>query len=410
MTVYSHSRLATFETCPRQYWYQYIEKPEIEAAESVEAFLGSRVHDALEELYRRRIGGRVMTARELVDWYEAQWAKEWTDAVEIVRTEFSAKDYRRAGREALQAYHARYAPFDQGRTLRLEGRVNIDLAGDGKYQLLGYMDRLDQRGDGVYEVHDYKTSQHVPTQAEADSDRQLALYQIGVQQTWPDAKRVELVWHYVRFDKEIRSQRTREQLATVKEECIRLIDDIESRGRKEEAFPTRTSRLCDWCEYRDLCPATRHHAQVEDLPPEKFKADTGVKLVDLMAKLKSQKAELNEQLLALDGQIESVADTLIRFAHQQGISSVRGSGHVVDIKTTSKIVLPETGTREREALEAALRKSGLYDDVTMVSWQKLNSLWHSGDLPAKVRKVLTLHLEVESQEKVSLKKLRTDDD
>jgi len=90
MTVYSHSRLATFETCPRQYWYQCIEKPEIEASESVEAFLGSRVHDALEELYRRRIGGRVMTARELVDWYEAQWAKEWTDAVEIVRTEFSA--------------------------------------------------------------------------------------------------------------------------------------------------------------------------------------------------------------------------------------------------------------------------------------------------------------------------------
>ena len=29
MPVYSHSGVGTFETCPRQYWFAYIEKPEI---------------------------------------------------------------------------------------------------------------------------------------------------------------------------------------------------------------------------------------------------------------------------------------------------------------------------------------------------------------------------------------------
>ena len=35
-----------------------------------------------------------------------------------------------------------------------------------------------------------------------DEDRQLALYQIGIQKMWNDVNRVELVWHYVAFDKE----------------------------------------------------------------------------------------------------------------------------------------------------------------------------------------------------------------
>ncbi len=40
-----------------------------------------------------------------------------------------------------------------------------------------------------------------------DSDRQLALYQLGVQDMFDDASEVDLVWHYLVFDWEIRSQR-----------------------------------------------------------------------------------------------------------------------------------------------------------------------------------------------------------
>ena len=36
MTVYSHSRLSTFEQCPYKYKLQYIDKVETEVAESCE--------------------------------------------------------------------------------------------------------------------------------------------------------------------------------------------------------------------------------------------------------------------------------------------------------------------------------------------------------------------------------------
>jgi putative RecB family exonuclease len=52
MTIYSHSRLRCFEQCPARFKFQYIDKVETEEEQSVEAFLGSRVHETLEKLYR----------------------------------------------------------------------------------------------------------------------------------------------------------------------------------------------------------------------------------------------------------------------------------------------------------------------------------------------------------------------
>jgi hypothetical protein len=59
MRIHSHSSLGSFENCPRQYWYQYIGKPDVERVDTIEAFLGTCVHETLETLYRLRLRGRV---------------------------------------------------------------------------------------------------------------------------------------------------------------------------------------------------------------------------------------------------------------------------------------------------------------------------------------------------------------
>ena len=48
--LYSHSRLASFENCPKQFEFRYIQKIPSET-ESIEAFVGKRVHEVLERLY-----------------------------------------------------------------------------------------------------------------------------------------------------------------------------------------------------------------------------------------------------------------------------------------------------------------------------------------------------------------------
>jgi hypothetical protein len=48
---FSNSKIGTFETCPRQYKFEYIEKASVEKPIGVELFLGNAVHRVLEKLY-----------------------------------------------------------------------------------------------------------------------------------------------------------------------------------------------------------------------------------------------------------------------------------------------------------------------------------------------------------------------
>ncbi|MFH1652999.1 MAG: PD-(D/E)XK nuclease family protein [Pseudomonadota bacterium] len=99
--------------------------------------------------------------------------------------------------KAIEDYYGRHHPFEEGRLLGIEKRIVIDLDGTGKYKVQGFIDRLMEREDGHYEIHDYKTAGSLPEQRYLDKDRQLALYEMGVRVAWPDAKEVDLVWHYI---------------------------------------------------------------------------------------------------------------------------------------------------------------------------------------------------------------------
>jgi len=67
LPTYSHSKLSTYENCPRQYKLRYIDRikpPEEE--EGIEAFLGSRVHEALEKLYKELILTKINALEDLL--------------------------------------------------------------------------------------------------------------------------------------------------------------------------------------------------------------------------------------------------------------------------------------------------------------------------------------------------------
>ena len=57
--------------------------------------------------------------------------------------------------------------------------------------------------EGHYEIHDYKTSIHLPLPAYFARDRQLALYLLGVKDAYPDTESIRLIWHFLAFDKEL---------------------------------------------------------------------------------------------------------------------------------------------------------------------------------------------------------------
>ena len=228
MPLYSHSRLSTYETCPLKYKLQYIERPEVVKEEGVEAFLGKRVHEALEKLYRNLRYSRLITADELLNYYNDQWDKNWNDSVAIAKKDLTANNYKDTGIKCIRNYYQRHAPFENGVTIGIEEKITFPLSEDGGYAIQGYIDRLDRTKDKIYEIHDYKTSGSLPLQKDRDNDRQLALYEIGIREKYPDVKEVKLIWHYLVFDTEIASQRTPAQLEDLRKGTIALIDRIEA--------------------------------------------------------------------------------------------------------------------------------------------------------------------------------------
>ncbi|MFH1585324.1 MAG: PD-(D/E)XK nuclease family protein [archaeon] len=262
MTIYSHSRLSTFEQCPFKFKLRYIDKiiPEIEP--SIESHLGKTVHAVLEWLYLQiKESKPAPSIDDLISYYAKEWESRYKPGMVIVRNGLTAKDYFNKGVSFLLNYYQKHKPFDDN-TLEVEKKIFIDLNGEGKYTIRGFIDRLSYNPKyNEYEIHDYKTANFLPTQEKMDQDRQLALYAIAIKELFGDHKKVCLTWHYLAHDVKICSRRTTAQLDQLKQETIDLIKKIEA----TTDFPTYVSKLCDWCEYKDMCPSWKVKNSSKDI-------------------------------------------------------------------------------------------------------------------------------------------------
>jgi len=375
---YSASRLETYRQCPQKFKFTYIDGITTDS-EGIEAFMGSRVHETLEKLYTDLKFCKAVTLASLVDFYHEAWEKAWHDAVRIVREDLSPDNYEALGEKCVVDYFNRYQPFDQGRTLGIEHRVEFNLDAEGKYSLLGFIDRLSQPEDGVIWIHDYKAKSFLPTQQDLDEDRQLAFYQMAVKALWPETKEVELVWHYVIFDQEIHSRRSAEQLEDLRQETITLIEEIESTTH----FPSKKSGLCNWCEHQAICPQFKHLFETQALPKNEYMGEAGVQLGERLVYLQAEEEKLKKEL-------SKVKEALTDYAKRKGLETVFTKNHKVLVKFYNNMKFPGRKDPGRGALEQVVRGAGKWDEVSSLDVFALaKTIEKSGwddDLVAEIKK------------------------
>jgi putative RecB family exonuclease len=402
MATYSHSKLACFETCPKKYFYKYIERPEVERIETIEAFLGCRVHEALEKLYRDVKMQKETSESDLIAYYNERWLKNWHENVTVVNPNYSAEHYRKVGEKCLHDYYKRYYPFDDSITLCLEEMVLFTLDEDRDYKVRGYIDRLARREDGTYEIHDYKTSlAKLPMQEALNEDRQLALYEIGIRNRFEDAEpeNTELVWHYLAFDTELRSRRTKEQLEQLKNETISLINTIE-RAEHEQEFPAKESKLCAWCEYQAVCPMQKHTFETAKLKANEYLKEEGVVLVNKLVQLKAQAKKIEEE-------INKVKEALYEYAKRKDVEIVQGSDYKARIKVEKKPKLPAKHDPERALLEKVVKEHNLWEKVSELNTFRLLKLLESKTLPEHVIKQIRKFERLEEDRRIYISKAKS---
>jgi RecB family exonuclease len=373
MPTYSDSRLRVYETCPRQYRFRYVERVKIPQVETVEMFVGSHVHGALEALYRGVKAGRAPTLDELLAGYRGGWEAEWADTIRISRPELTAADYLALGVRHLTAFHARYYPFDQERTVAIERRILFPLDEARNIWMQGFIDRLSVTREGIWQIRDYKTGQWLPTQQDVDADRQLALYQIGVQRHFPrHAREVELIWHYLAHDLELRSRREPAALRDLETRTLGLIDAIQT----DTTWNVVEGTHCHRCSYQSVCPAWSHLFRKEEAQLELAGLrEDGAVLVDRLAGLRAERRALNARIA------QTEAD-LVAYAVAAGISSVFGATHRARISLRHTLAYPRKGDPARDALERLIKAGGRWDEVSQLSLQLLARKAAEGAWPA----------------------------
>ncbi len=227
------------------------------------------------------------------------------------------------------------------------------------------------------------------SQHEADADLQLALYQIALTEKWPEADNAKLVWHYLLFNKQVESSRTREQLIQVQEKLIDRIKQVEAC----QEFSPNKSALCDWCGYQDICPLWKHPQKVEKLDANEYLKDPGVKLVSRYVALEEEKKALKKKIFDIELDQKKIEDAAIQLAEKDDLRVIDGPDSQLWITIKEELSAPTRREDEEkwESLRGYLIEKNRYVDVSTVNNNMLNRMlreWPQ-DFVDNIKKFLT---------------------
>lgn len=250
--MWSHSRVSTFDNCPKQYWFRYVAPRGAHRSrgQSIEAYMGSVVHRVLETVYHhtRRSGPptREQAVGALVNWF-AEGLSNPRRPVYIVRAGETAAQYLERARRCLDNFWSRWRPEHVEKTLGLEVQLYFKVGGQ---DWQGILDRLVRVGPGEYQIHDYKTSARAKTQEQAERDGQLGLYAEGLRQAYPDAECIDTFHWFLQPGVVVATHVTPQRLEAVRADFTRATERILAATK----WPAKPSALCRWCEFAEQCP------------------------------------------------------------------------------------------------------------------------------------------------------------
>ena len=306
----SYSSLENFKQCPLKYKFSQIDK--IKEPKSKEAIFGTYIHKVLKWFYQKDPNFPTLDA--LLKYYREYWPRK-TEGFEWKNSE-EEKSYFKEGLRMLEEFYNKNIPHKTS-ILDLETRfeVVIDENPDkpnGKHILTGIIDRIDKLPDGTIEIIDYKTGKRMPSQNALNKNNQLSLYAIGLKSRWPRTKMedLNLSLYFLKFGEKLNTKRTEEDLEEAKNKVIDLIHKI-----KKSDFEPRSSFLCGWCGYRNICPVWSHFYEKEE--KQNLNNVDIKKTVDKYFTVKKEKEKLEEQLTELKNLIDV-------YCQQKGLKRVFG--------------------------------------------------------------------------------------
>ena len=295
---FSYSQINSYEICQLQYKLIYIDGIK-RKYESIESYMGKRVHAVLEWLYKPENTKKLINFDRICDEYDKDWVQNWNSNIFVVNVKYNRKDkkyefpllsdkelerkhnlFYSIGKECLSNYYKDFYPFDQsvfGRELELTfsikeykkndepkfDKVTGNCINKGKaikeYPFKGIVDRIDKPYEEKWEIHDYKTGKRAKNYAQLKNNYQLALYQIGVKQNFKDVGEINLIWHSLRHNTNITISHSDKELYKIEKKIVNIINNLQNKITNLENFKPKPdhskSTICNWCPVWNDCSA-----------------------------------------------------------------------------------------------------------------------------------------------------------
>lgn len=245
----SPSRASDFKQCPLLYRFRVIDR--LPSPASPAAARGTLVHAVLERLFDLPAHERTPAAAEAL--IGPQWQRLVAEEPELADL-LDADDDGAADAwfaEAMGLVQRWFTLEDPTRLEPAERELYVEAEVDGLV-LRGYVDRLDVAPNGALRVVDYKTGRSPSELFERSSLFQMKFYALVLWRLHGVVPSVlQLV--YLGNGEIVRYVPDEADLLATQRNIAALWRAIQKAAESGDWRPRR-SRLCDWCDYRDLCP------------------------------------------------------------------------------------------------------------------------------------------------------------
>lgn len=238
--VPGHFAASSFEAylqCPHKFRFQYVMHLKVPATGIIN--FGTSVHAVLQQWFIAKGRGEVPDLDAL---YKACWISGGYESKKIEEERYAE------GLQQLRSYLA--GPLAQTVPESLEQSIRYRL-NDGTV-LRGKIDRTDRQPDGTVTIIDYKTGDRPSTEKELAEQIPMSMYALALTQAKQPVGNLEL--HYV-----MRGEAVRLPISSLDlEGRHQVLEDTWSaikESYQHDAFPPKPHKiLCQYCEYRDVCP------------------------------------------------------------------------------------------------------------------------------------------------------------
>jgi putative RecB family exonuclease len=242
----SPSRMNDFTNCPQLYKYRAIDQ--LPEPPSIDAERGKLIHAILEDLFELPAAQR--TYDSALGLLPEKWAAQLVEKPELSQLVLDEKEWLDRAKSLLTNYFSLERPDTFESTYR---ELHLERTLSDEIYLHGYVDRLDIAPTGEVRIVDYKTGKSPKPGWEEKALFQLRVYALLY---WKNEgvlpKLLQLI--YMGDSRVIKSEPTEAQLLSA-EKILNVIGDEILTAIETNHFPTKKSRLCDWCFFRTICPA-----------------------------------------------------------------------------------------------------------------------------------------------------------